>query len=249
MKERKRMQYMEKIRVLGISASPRKHGNSHYLLELALEGARNFAPEYVETELYSCAGKLYKPCDACDLCHTKYGYCKVEDDDFAELRDKWIPADAILYSIPVYHMGIPANFKAFLDRLGQSVVEGFTEKDLKVMGTIAQGSGMATGQESVLSQMLNHVVMMSCIPVGSDWPAAYIGSAGWNRLINDPKGIKELYLNGDEAAKIVVDSVKVLARNLVNLAMIIKAGGLARQKELQEGGGYEIFLRRILNES
>jgi len=240
---------MEKIRVLGISASPRKHGNSHYLLEVALESARNFAPEFIVTELYSCSGKLYKPCDACDLCHTKYGYCKVEDDDFAELRDKWISADAVIYSIPVYHMGIPANFKAFLDRLGQSVVEGFTEKDLKVIGTIAQGSGMATGQEQVMSQMMGHAVMMSCIPVGSDWPAAYIGSAGWNRLVNDLHGIKELNEEGDEAAKIAVDSVKVLARNLVNLSMIIKAGGRARQQELAEGGGYAIFLRRILNDS
>jgi multimeric flavodoxin WrbA len=240
---------MEKIRVLGISASPRKHGSSQYLLEVALESARDFAPEYIETELYSCSGKLFKPCDACDLCHTIYGHCKVEDDDFAELRDKWIAADAVLYSIPVYHMGIPGNFKPFLDRIGQSVVEGFTEKDLKVMGTIAQGSGMATGQESVMSQMLNHAVMMSGIPVGSDWPAAYIGSAGWNRLINDVHGIEKLNEEGDETAKIAVDSVKVMARNLVSLAMIIKAGGLARQQELEEGGGYAIFLRRIRNGS
>ena len=236
---------MEKIRVLGISASPRKNGNSRYLLEVALKSALGFAPEYVETEFYSCAGKLFKPCDACDLCHTKYGYCKIEDDDFAELRDRWIAADAVLYSIPVYHMGIPGNFKPFLDRIGQSVVEGFTEKDLKVMGTIAQGSGLTTGQEAVMSQMLNHAVMMSGIPVGSDWPAAYIGAAGWNKLINEQHGIKKLYEMQDETAKVAVDSVKVLARNLVNLAMIIKAGGLARQQELTDGGGYAIFLRRI----
>jgi multimeric flavodoxin WrbA len=240
---------MEKINLLGISASPRKNGNSRYLLEAALESARDFAPNHVKTELYSCSGKLYKPCDACDLCHDKYGYCKIEDDDFAELRDKWIAADGIIYSIPVYHMGIPGNFKPFLDRLGQSVVEGFTEKDLKVMGTIAQGSGMATGQESVMSQMSDHAVMMSGIPVGSDWPAAYTGAAGWNKLINEPHAFEKLFESGDEIARIAVEGVQVMARNLVNLAMIIKAGGLARQQELEESGGYAIFLRRIKNGS
>ena len=236
---------MTKIKLLGINASPRKKGNSHFLLKTALQAARDYAPHSVETDLYSCSGKIFKPCDACDLCHTKYGYCKIEEDDFAELRDKWIAADAVLYSIPVYHMGIPGNFKPFLDRIGQSVVEGFTEKDLKVMGTIAQGSGMSTGQESVMSQMLNHAVMMSGIPVGSDWPAAYIGAAGWNRVRTDPHAMKDLYREGDEDAKIAVESVKVLARNLTNLTMIIKSGGLARQKELENQGGYAIFLRRI----
>jgi multimeric flavodoxin WrbA len=68
---------MHRIRLLGISASPREHGNSRFLLEVALKTARATAPGLVETELYTLAGKTFDPCDACDLCHTELGYCKI----------------------------------------------------------------------------------------------------------------------------------------------------------------------------
>jgi multimeric flavodoxin WrbA len=177
---------MDTIKLLGISASPRKRGNSHFLLEVALKAAEEIVPGAVEIELYSTSGKLYKPCDSCDQCHEQLGYCRQTDDDFAELRDKWIEADAIIYSIPVYHMGVPGNFKNFLDRVGNSVVEGFYSKPWKVMGTI-----------------------------------------------------------GEEDTVFTVDAVKILSKNIVHMALTLKAGGKQLHEMLTEDGGYDIFLRRI----
>ena len=239
---------MDSIKILGICASPRKRGNSHFLLEVALESARDIAPDKVETELYSTSGKLYKHCDSCDQCHQKLGHCRQTDDDFGELRDKWIEADAIVYSIPVYHMGVPGNFKNFLDRVGNSVVEGFTSKPWKVMGTIAQGSGMATGQESVMMYMTGHAVMMGCIPVGGDWPSAYVGAAGWTRVKTEKSALRQLHAEGEPDTKFTVDSIKVLAKNIVHMAMVIKVGGMQLSDMLHEDGGYDIFLRRIRGE-
>ena len=239
---------MKPIKVLGINASPRKKGNSHFLLEVALNAAEALAPDLVKTELYSTSGKLYKPCDSCDLCHTKLGYCRQTDDDFAELRDKWIAADAIIYSIPVYHMGVPGNFKNFLDRVGNSVVEGFYSKPRKVMATITQGTGMATGQESVMMYMAGHTIMMGCIPVGGDWPSAYVGAAGWTRVKKEKSAMKTLYEEGEEDTTFTVDSIKVLSKNVVHMAMVIKVGGKQLSKILKEDGGYDIFLRRIKGE-
>ena len=48
-----------KVRVLGIAGSPRRKGNSEFLLEQALEAAKSAAPEQVETEFYSMAGKKF----------------------------------------------------------------------------------------------------------------------------------------------------------------------------------------------
>ena len=236
---------MEPIKILGINASPRKKGNSHFLLDIALNAAQELAPAYVKTELYATSGKLYKPCDSCDQCHERLGYCRQTDDDFAELRDAWIEADAIIYSIPVYHMGVPGNFKNFLDRVGNSVVEGFTSKPWKVMATITQGSGLATGQESVMMYMTGHAVMMGCVPVGGDWPSAYVGAAGWTRVKKEKSAMKTLYAEGEEDTTFTVDSIKVLSKNMVHLAMVIKAGGLQLSEMLKEDGGYDIFLRRV----
>ena len=236
---------MEEIKLLGINASPRKMGNSHFLLETALEAAQEIAPGHVETELYATSGKLYKPCDSCNQCHEQLGYCRQMDDDFAELRDKWIGADAVIYSIPVYHMGVPGNFKNFLDRLGNSVVEGFYSKEWKVTATITQGSGIATGQESVMMYMTGHAVMMGCIPVGGDWPSAYIGAAGWTRVSTDKNAMKSFYAEGEEDTTFTVNSLKALSKNVVHMALVIKTGGLQLSGLLKEDGGYDIFLRRI----
>ena len=236
---------MDTIKLLGISASPRKRGNSHFLLEVALKAAEEIVPGAVETELYSTSGKLYKHCDSCDQCHERLGYCRQTDDDFAELRDKWIEADAIIYSIPVYHMGVPGNFKNFLDRVGNSVVEGFYSKPWKVMGTITQGSGIATGQESVMMYMNGHAVMMGCVPVGGDWPSAYLGAAGWTRVKKEKNAMRQLYEEGEEDTVFTVDAVKILSKNIVHMALTLKAGGKQLHEMLTEDGGYDIFLRRI----
>lgn len=142
-----------------------------------MAAARSTAPEVVRAELYSLADKTINPCDSCHQCED-LGYCWRADDDFAELRDKWLAADAVIYSVPVYHMGVPAQLKAFIDRVGHSVQESFNDRALKVMGFLAQGSGFASGQESVLIFLNSHAVMMGCIPIGGMWPVGYIGVGG-----------------------------------------------------------------------
>ncbi len=70
-----------KIKVLGISGSPRKKANTEFLLNQALEAAKSVNPKNVETEAYSIAGKEYLPCISCFTC-AKTGECiRSEKDD------------------------------------------------------------------------------------------------------------------------------------------------------------------------
>jgi multimeric flavodoxin WrbA len=236
---------MHPIKILGISASPREHGNTRFLLDVAFEAARTAAPGLVETELHSLAGKTFEPCDACDLCHNELGYCKIVGDDFAELRDKWMDADAILYSVPVYHMGVPGNLKNFIDRLGQSWIEAFHSKPVKTVGVLTLGSGMSTGQEQVMIFLNGHATMMGCVPVGGEWPGGYLGVGGWTRVLTDEDALQTLLKNGDGDTQFTVEAVRQLAKNVVRFTQILKAGGLALQEMLEQDGGYDIFLRRI----
>ncbi len=119
-------------------------------------------------------------CQAC----AKDGECIIKDD-FQELLEKWIEADVILYSVPVYHMGMPAQLKAFLDRLGNSLfgryVKNFSPdavtlpRSLKVIGSIAQGAHIFSGQEHTITDLINHALIMGCVPVTGDMWEAYIG--------------------------------------------------------------------------
>jgi len=56
--------------------------------------------------------------------------------------------------------------------------------------------------------------------------------------------MKTLYADGEEDTKFAVDSIKVLAKNVVHIAMVIKAGGPQLSGMLKEYGGYDIFMRR-----
>lgn len=159
------------IKVLGICGSPR-NGNSKFLLEEALDSAK-LSSEEVEVDYLSIRGKKIGGCVMCQACE-KDGKCILKDD-YDEFLQKWIKADVILYSVPVYHMGMPAQLKAFLDRLGNSLFGRYAgnfppdavtlPKSLKVIGAIAQGAHIFSGQEHTITDIINHALIMGCVPV------------------------------------------------------------------------------------
>ena len=232
---------MNSIKLLGICGSPRKNMSSQFMLEMALEAARDFDTDLVETELYAFSGKTFQPCDSCHQCE-ELGFCWIADDDFAELRDKWLDADAVIYSVPVYHMGVPSQFKSFIDRLGHSVQESFNDRALKVMGFLTSGSGFASGQESVMVFLNNHAVMEGCIPIGGLWPVGYIGVGARAPY---PKTMRENYAEQDEHTIEAIAAARKLSKQIVLVAKILKSGGAANRELLRGQGGFDLFLRRL----
>ncbi len=99
------------MKILAISFSPRKNGNTVAMLGKALAGA---AGEGAETELYSVAGKNIQPCDGCWDC-MKAGKCHIKDDA-PELFEKIMAADGLILGTPVYFWGMTAQAKAVIDR-------------------------------------------------------------------------------------------------------------------------------------
>lgn len=239
---------MQSVNILGICGSPRKNKNSRFLLEFGLEAAETAVARSVKTELYSIAGKNFESCDGCHKC-SDLGHCR-KTDDFAELRDKWLAADAVIYSVPVYHMGVPGQLKSFIDRLGHSVQEGFNDRQLKPIGILTQGSGVASGQESVMIFLNNHAVMQGCIPVGGLWPIGYIGVGGRNSSwrpgpASKPQTMREAYLEKDEDIIEMVEATKELCKQIVLVTIILKSGGEQNREMLKKNGGFKFFLRRL----
>jgi multimeric flavodoxin WrbA len=237
---------MQRVRLLGLCGSPRRRGNSHYLLERALAGASYAAPGLVESELYQIAGREIAPCLSCYRCRDG-GDCAIKDD-FQALRDKWIAADAIIYSVPVYHMAIPAQLKCFIDRLGNtlfSYYRGALGKNLKTVGVVVQGSHIFAGQEQVITYLTNHAVLMGCIPVAGDPWQSYIGAAGWTRCSTEDGRLRVLSDEGEPDAVAAVSAAEALGKRVVQVALVIKSGGMACRDMLRRDGGYDTFLSRL----
>jgi multimeric flavodoxin WrbA len=236
----------ESIRVLGICASPRKGGNSAFLLEHAVAAAEESLGDRVDAASYWFAGKSFAPCDGCNRC-AKLGDCHIEDD-FQELRNLWMDADAVIYSVPVYHYYIPGQLKCFIDRLGNTVdsyTGGRILKSLKVIGAISQGSHLFSGQEHAVSQLMHHALIMGCVPMAGDCWESYVGAGGWTQTSVHRRSLQQLYAAGDEDARVAVNAAGTVGRRVAQVALLLKSGGTHHRELLEADGGYEDFLERL----
>ena len=99
------------MRVLGITGSPRRGGNTDLLLNEVMRGAASRGAE-VKTIILSQLD--IAPCEHCDDC-LETGRCKVEDD-MQMVYDELEQADRIVLASPLHFMGVTAQAKAMIDR-------------------------------------------------------------------------------------------------------------------------------------
>lgn len=157
-------------KVLIISSSPRKLGNTQVLCEEFKKGAEAKGHRVELVRLMDCNIGF---CRACDGCMRNGGTC-VQKDDMAELLKKYQETDVLVLATPVYFYGITAQMKTFIDRmypiwqhlgkkevyyiisagLGADIIErslgdldGFVEhiEEYKIAGRIYAANAMAPG--------------------------------------------------------------------------------------------------------
>ncbi len=128
--------------VLGLSGSPRRDGNTDFLIEAVLTGAQKAG---ALTEKIILNKLDIKPCQACNACQ-KTGTC-VHQDDLPEILEKMQRSQIWVLGTPVYWWGPTAQFKAFVDRWYGAKHVNFAEK--KVILTIPLGGGETTARHTV----------------------------------------------------------------------------------------------------
>lgn len=118
-------------KVLILSGSPRKGGNSDTLCNQFMKGAVEAGHE---VEKVRVAEKNIAYCRACYVCK-KLGKCVI-NDDMAELLQKMIDADVIVLASPVYFYSINAQLKTVIDRAVARWTE-IRDKELYYIATAA----------------------------------------------------------------------------------------------------------------
>lgn len=98
-------------KVLILSGSPRKNGNSDTLCNEFMRGAIESGNQ---VEKIRVAEKNIGFCRGCYACE-KTGKCII-NDDMAEVLQKIIDADVLVLASPVYFYSIDAQLKAVIDR-------------------------------------------------------------------------------------------------------------------------------------
>ncbi len=99
--------------ILGIQGSPRKKGNTNYLLHAFMDEVEKYGPQ---TALIEVTKKNIVPCLGCGYCEKK-GYCITKDDDMAsEIYGLLRKADAVIIASPIYFYNVTSQIKALIDR-------------------------------------------------------------------------------------------------------------------------------------
>ena len=99
------------MKIVVLTGSPRKNGNSAYLAEQFIKGAEEKGHEVFR---FDCAFKQVEPCRACNRCGMD-GPC-IHNDDFQELSPHLIDADMVVFATPMYYFGVSAQMKRVIDR-------------------------------------------------------------------------------------------------------------------------------------
>ena len=101
------------MNILGLQGSPRKKGNTDYLLSLFLDEAERLG---AATEKIYVSGLKLSPCLGCIHCEKK-GRCALQDNNMTrQMYPKIRQADLIVIASPVYFYAMTGQLKLLIDR-------------------------------------------------------------------------------------------------------------------------------------
>ncbi len=156
------------MKILGISGSSRKGGNTEILIRRALDICKKRG---AETAFVSLAEK-------------KINYwLESTEDDVDEILDAMKSADAIIIGSPTYFASVSGKLKSLFDRTFP-LRRGNYRLSGKVGGAIAVGGSRNGGQEHVCTQIHNWMLLHEMIVV-SDKKTAHFGGIAVGRTPGD----------------------------------------------------------------
>ena len=104
------------MKVVAFNGSPRKDGNTTYLISRVLSEIEDAG---IGTELVQLGGKKIQGCLACAKCFENRDLRCSNDTDFINVSiAKMIDADGIILGSPTYFTNVSTEMKALIDRAG-----------------------------------------------------------------------------------------------------------------------------------
>lgn len=216
------------VRILGIAGSPRKNGNTEYMMRLALEaasGVGNVEARFInlrELDIRACIG-----CLRCSIQKSGEQPCPQFEDEVP--YREMLEADGIILGTPVYFGTVSSLLKIFMDRC-----EPFFRKTrrpwlkaglrCKVGGALAVGHSRQGGQEYTIMAIHNFFLIQEMIVVGAMsedtaiFPGPSFGAAGVQYPHDDADSVA---IRNDEIA---VASSKRLGITVAQVAAMIQKG-------------------------
>jgi len=112
--------------IFAINGSPRPNGNSKFLLDSFLDGAKQnttviSSVSSHKLNIANCTG-----CLRCNLIKR----CSIRNDDWKDISEQILDSDVLVFASPVYFHHFPASLKAIIDRFRSFIKVSITEKSI-----------------------------------------------------------------------------------------------------------------------
>ena len=98
--------------VLGFQGSPRKKGNTSFLLKNFMQAVEKLG---AQTHIIEVTQKNIIPCKEYVVCERK-GYCPIDDDVKTEIYPLIRQAEVVVLATPIFFFNMSAQLKALVDR-------------------------------------------------------------------------------------------------------------------------------------
>ena len=189
------------MKAIAINGSPRKGGNTEYLLNKVLEP---IAAAGIETELIQVGGQAIRGCMACGQCFKKQDRkCVIANDMGNEVIAKLLECDAMILGSPTYFADLTPELKAVIDRAGYVAIANGRLFKRKI------GAGVAVNRRGGaihVQDSINHMFLMSQMIV----PGSTYWNMGVGREIGEVAGDEEALNNMRDLGETIAWLLKAL---------------------------------------
>ena len=198
------------MKIIGVSASPRKNQSTYFALEQCLNEvklAADASGKSINVEIIDLADLKIHGCISCDAC--KKGLKCSQDDDFQRLIPKLADPEilGIIMATPVYMGCMSSQAKAFIDRSVLFRRNGFMFRN-RLGGAIAVGGSRNGGQELTIQAIHAGMMIHDMIIVGD---GDHFGGAAWGK-----------HPDGYEADSTGITTARNLGKRMVEVVQIMR---------------------------
>ncbi len=188
-------------KILVLSGSPKKDGNTAALLDWFVDGARS---KGAEVEVVLTAFLKYKTvgCTSCRSCQTSALYECVIQDEAAPVLKKMAGADVVVMATPLYFFAMSAQLKCIMDRMFSLYkwdnAAGTMQTPLKGKKLVL----IASAFEDVGLDALEKPFALTAEYTGMGFESLLVPNAGVSGQIKNMAGIREQAVRlGEKAAQ------------------------------------------------
>lgn len=217
------------MHVLGLNGSPRKNGNTQFLMSAFLSEAERLG---ARTRAIRVVDHNIAPCKELIVCEKK-GFCPIDDDMKQEIYALLRDSDIILLASPVFFYNVTAQLKALIDRCQTLWARKYrlklTDPGRKYRKGYLLSTGATQGRNLFEGMKLTAQYFFDAVGAEFSGNLTYRGIEGPKDMSSHPKVLDDVREAVGQLLKPLADRKKVLFACRENAGRSQMAGAFAQQ--------------------